>query len=142
MLRLLTDEFEEEIKSLSKEKDLQSNQNISIATGHLAFSTIRKMTEKMMETVPGLSIEVYPIRNNFFGEMITVSGLLTGEDLAAQLSGKNLGNRLLLPQNILRSGEEVFLDDMTLSGLEKALQVKIDIVKSSGRDFVDTVLNR
>ena len=72
--------------------------------------------------------------------MITVSGLLTGQDIIRQLRGKPLGKRLLLPGNLLRSGEEVLLDDVTVSDLEKALQVKIDIVKSSGYDFVETVL--
>ncbi len=71
--------------------------------------------------------------------MITVSGLITGKDLIAQLRGKELGERLLLPCNMFRSGEEVFLDDITLPELEEALQVKIDIVKSSGQDFIEAV---
>ena len=82
------------------------------------------------------------IRNDFFGEMITVSGLLTGQDIIAQLEGKELGDILLLPQNVLRSGEEVFLDDITVSDMEKALQVPIDIVKSSGYDFLNTVIGK
>ena len=73
------------------------------------------------------------------GELITVSGLITGKDLIAQLRGKELGERLLLPCNMFRSGEEVFLDDITLPELEEALQVKIDIVKSSGQDFIEAV---
>ena len=68
--------------------------------------------------------------------MITVSGLLTGQDLIAQLKEKELGEKLLLPCNLLRSGEEVFLDDITLDELKKTLQVPIDIVKSSGQDLV------
>ncbi len=72
--------------------------------------------------------------------MITVSGLLTGQDLSAQLMGQRLGEKLLLPQNVLKSGEPVFLDDMTLAELEKALQVRIDIVKSSGQDLLDAIL--
>ena len=74
------------------------------------------------------------------GEMITVSGLLTGQDLSAQLMGQRLGEKLLLPQNVLKSDEPVFLDDMTLAELEKALQVRIDIVKSSGQDLLDAIL--
>ena len=72
--------------------------------------------------------------------MITVSGLLTGQDILAQLTGRPLGQCLLLPENVLRSGEDVFLDDYRLSELEKALQVPINIVKSSGSDFVESVL--
>ena len=73
--------------------------------------------------------------------MITVSGLLTGQDIKEQLTGKALGNKLLLPCNMFRSGEEVFLDDMTLSQLAKSLQVRVDIVKSSGQDFVEAILD-
>lgn len=58
-----------------------------------------------------------------------------------QLAGKALGTRLLLPQNVLRSGETVFLDDLQISDIEKALQVKIDIVKSSGQDFIEAIMN-
>jgi NifB/MoaA-like Fe-S oxidoreductase len=72
--------------------------------------------------------------------MITVSGLLTGQDILAQLKDKPLGDKLLMPQNVLKSGEQIFLDDMTVDELEKALQVPIDIVKSSGQDFVDAVV--
>ena len=69
-----------------------------------------------------------------------MSGLLTGQDLRDQLKGKMLGERLLLPENVLRSGEDVFLDDMTVKELEKALQVPINIVKSSGHEFVKVIL--
>ncbi len=72
--------------------------------------------------------------------MITVSGLLTGRDMINQLKGKELGERLLLPENVLRSGEDVFLDDVTVGEMEKALQVKVDIVKSSGYEFVQTII--
>ena len=87
-----------------------------------------------------LRINVFGIINDFFGERITVSGLLTGQDIEKQLKGKELGERILLPENVLRSGERVFLDDMTVEELEKALQVRVDIVKSSGRDFVNAIL--
>ncbi len=66
-----------------------------------------------------------------------VSGLLTGQDIRRQLEGKPLGEKLLLPCNLLRSGEEVFLDDMTLGELEKALQVPVHIVKSDGQSLFD-----
>lgn len=146
MIRLLLSEFQDAMEELRKERDKGSlvikEQEISMVTGKLAFPYIRQMAEEMMRTLPGLTIHVYGIRNDFFGEMITVSGLLTGQDIIKQLKGQPLGERLLLPQNVLRSGEEVFLDDVTVSELEKALQVRADIVKSSGYDFVDSVLLR
>ena len=69
-----------------------------------------------------------------------MSGLITGGDLIAQLKDRSLGDRLLLPCNMFRSGEEIFLDDVTLSQVEEALQVRADIVKSSGQDLIDAVL--
>ena len=113
---------------------------LSMATGLLAYPYISKMAKQMEEAFPWLTIYVYPITNEFFGENITVSGLLTGQDIRKQLTGKKLGNRLLLPQNVLRSGETYFLDDITMEDLEKALQVPINIVKSSGYDFVHSIL--
>lgn len=113
---------------------------LSIATGCLPFPYISRMAGRLMEAFPGLMVHVYPIRNDFFGEMITVSGLLTGQDIRDQLLGKPLGERLLLPENMFRSGEDVFLDDLHVGDLEKALQVPINIVKSSGRDFIRAIL--
>ena len=115
---------------------------LSIVTGRLAYSFILDMAEQMMERFPGICIHVYAITNDFFGERITVSGLLTGQDIIRQLKGRQMGKRILLPQNVLRSGEDYFLDDITLGEMEKALQVQVDIVKSSGYDFVHTVLGR
>lgn len=146
MLRLMLDEFEDamdRLKNNSNGSEIYGvPKDISIATGKLAFPYIRQMAEKMMEYFPKLSIHVYMIRNFFFGEMITVSGLLTGRDIIEQLKGKHLGERLLLPQNMLRSGEDIFLDDVTVTELERTLQVKTNIVKSSGYDFVDAVLGK
>ena len=141
MLRLQEEEFREAMEELSESGfRLAKRRCVSVATGLLAYSYIRKMADRLMAAEPELTVYVYPIRNDFFGEMITVSGLLTGGDLKAQLMGKELGETLFLPQNVLRSGEEVFLDDMTLTELSDALQAKINIVKSSGRDFVEKLL--
>lgn len=143
MTRLLRDEFTQERERLARERqlpDLTVQEELSIATGRLAYPCICQMAQEMMEDFPGLRIHIYAIRNDFFGEMITVSGLLTGQDILAQLKDKPLGSRLLLPQNVLRSGETVFLDDLTVADMEKALQVKINIVKSSGCDFIEAVL--
>ena len=136
MLRLLEDEFQEAYEDARGDKKARK---VSVATGLLAYPYIRRMAGQLQRKYPETDICVYPIRNDFFGEMITVSGLITGQDLIAQLRGKELGDRLLLPCSMFRSGEEVFLDDITLSEVEEALQVRADIVKSSGRDFVEAV---
>ncbi len=153
MLRLLLNEFEEALQELRGQKAERKEtepkraerkqgkpRTLSMATGRLAYPYILRMAQQLMEAVPGLQIRVYEIINEFFGEMITVSGLLTGGDIIRQLKGKELGERLLLPENVLRSGERVLLDDVTIDEMEKTLQVKIDIVKSSGYDFVEAVL--
>lgn len=156
MLRLLLDEFQEEMDSRRKLGRFQEEVNscckpsslpnavkrkeLSIATGLLPYPYIRQMVEEMQRECPEISVHVYPVTNFFFGEHITVSGLLTGRDLRDQLKGKTLGERLLLPENVLRSGEDVFLDDMTIKELENALQVPINIVKSSGHEFVKAIL--
>ena len=141
MLRLLIDEFQAAFDALRQAGDVDAApKELSIATGKLACGFISDMAGQITAAFPQIKIHVYAVRNDFFGEMITVSGLLTGQDLRAQLKGKALGDRLLLPQNVLKSGETVFLDDMTLAELEKALQVPIDIVKSSGQDFLDAIL--
>ncbi len=142
MLRLLMDEFEETMEEIEEdaERYIGCVGEMSIATGRLAYPFILRMAEKMMNRFAGLNIHVYAITNDFFGELITVSGLLTGQDIMRQLRGQKLGTRLLLPQNVLRSGEDYFLDDVTVAEMEKTLQVQVDIVKSSGYDFVHTVL--
>lgn len=143
MLRLLLNEFAD---AMERRKTAEGFPNpgrqgeLSVATGLLAYPYIRRMAEQLTEAYPNIKIYVYPIINYFFGEKITVSGLITGQDLVAQLKDKPLGQRLLLPENILRSGESVFLDDLTVRDVEKALQVPLNIVKSSGYDFVDTIL--
>lgn len=140
MIRLMLNEFEDALNIRTSNGELPDEsvrKEVSLATGRLAYPYIKKMCGRMMKEFPNLKIHVYQITNNFFGERITVSGLLTGQDIRDQLIDKELGDCLLLPQNVLRSGETVFLDDLTVTDLEKALQVPINIVKSSGYDFVD-----
>ena len=138
MLRLLENEFEEAFEQAKGDEVVR---RMSMATGYLAYPYIKKMAEKMKEKYPQTEVIVYPIQNDFFGELITVSGLITGTDLIQQLKDKDLGDRLLLPCNMFRSEEEVFLDDITLKELEETLQVPIDIVKSSGQDFIDAIID-
>jgi len=139
MLRLMLNEFEDGMKHLKRTKNI--TRDISLATGKLAYPYIQKMSDTIMKEFPNMHIRVYPITNEFFGEYITVSGLLTGQDIMKQLEGKPLGSVLLLPENVLRSGEQVFLDDYTVSDLERTLQVPVDIVKSSGYDFLEKILS-
>ena len=145
MIRLMLEEFEDALRRLEEPGALDDRileGEYSSVTGKIAYPYIRKMADRLMERFPGISIRVYPVRNDFFGERITVTGLLTGQDIIAQLKEKELGEILYLPENILRSGEQVLLDDITVQELSGALQVKTDIVKSSGYDFVNAFIRR
>ncbi|MDO4598799.1 MAG: DUF512 domain-containing protein [[Ruminococcus] gnavus] len=137
MMRLLFNEVQE---ALSKVTGDDRKREISLATGYLMYPYIRKILEEIQKKFPNITTHLYAIRNEFFGERITVSGLITGGDLMKQLKGKPLGERLLLPCNMLKIGEPVFLDDFTLQEVEDSLQVKTDIVKSSGQDLLDAVI--
>ena len=138
MLRLLFNEFAEGYDALTGD---DRRDELSIATGKLAYPYLCKMAEKITEKFPGVRIHVYCIRNDFFGERITVSGLITGQDLMAQLKERELGRRLLIPCNMLKTDEDIFLDDFTVEQVSGALQVPIDIVKSSGQDLIGSILN-
>ena len=149
MLRLLMDEFQDSIlqyKKWCKTHKINGmnpkHPEFSMATGKLAYPYLKEIARQLMELIPGLKINVYEITNHFFGERITVSGLLTGQDIMAQLKDKELLGELLLTQNVLRSGEDVFLDDIKLSQLGKTLQVSVNIVKSSGYEFLDFIFDK
>ena len=139
MIRLLREECKEAFQALPGD---EKSRRISMATGLLAYPELCRIADMLKEKYPGIKVQIYPVRNDFFGEKITVSGLITGGDLIRQLKGKDLGERLLLPCNMFRSEEDVFLDDVTLAEVEEALQVRADIVKSSGQDLIDAILGR
>ena len=151
MLRLLINEFraaldeyrdseEYEDAMAYLEEECGGHHLVTIATGRLAAPTLRMLANEFEEVFPGYKVDVRDIRNDFFGERITVSGLITGQDLMAQLGGQELGNALAIPCNMLRSGERVFLDDYTVEQVENALQVTALIVKSSGQALLEAML--
>ncbi|MEE1078678.1 MAG: DUF512 domain-containing protein [Agathobacter sp.] len=144
MLRLQQVEFDEALEEYVKRKEeimaRSKWREITLASGKLAAPFIQKLADKFMEAFPEYTVKVVAIRNDFFGEMITVSGLVTGQDLIAQTKDLMLGERIGVPCNMLRSGELVFLDDITVSQVESALQVPVVIVKSSGRDLLNSMI--
>ncbi len=150
MMRLLRTEFTEameQLKNSEKYSELkeQLHRTITVATGRLAAPLLTELAGELMDEFTGLQINVVPIRNDFFGETITVSGLITGQDLIKQLkekkeSGMELGD-VMIPSNMLRTGELVFLDDVTTAEAEAALDVKVVINGPEGKDFVEAVLN-
>ena len=138
MMRLLETEVKERLSQLEgDDRKIQA----SVATGKLAAPFIKKMTELVQEKFPNISVSVYTIKNEFFGEKITVSGLITGQDLKTQLKDRRLGEKVLIPCNMLRSGEDVFLDDLTVEMISEALGTEIVVVDEPGADLVDCLIN-
>ncbi len=131
-------EYNDLIENYKKDNDHKAVK-ITCVTGKLAFSLIKEMAVRMEEALPNLTIEVIAIRNDFFGELITVTGLITATDLMNQLKDRELGDSLCIHECMLRSGEEVFLDDYSVSDVMSTLQVKVVIVKSNG-GFLSKIL--
>ena len=142
MLRLLSEEVKDAIETLKVSKDdIKRLETISIATAILPAHSMEELLKEIEGKFPAKKINLYVIRNDFFGERITVAGLLTGVDIINQLRGKNIGDRLLLSVNMFRSGEEVLLDDLTRSDIERELGVKTVIVGQSGYDLVNAIVS-
>lgn len=134
MLRLLRTEFDSAY-ALAEETHAMP---FSIATGVACAPFLEEIVDKAAGKCHTKG-KVYPIINRFFGETITVAGLITGGDLIDQLRGKELGKRLLIPVNMLRHGEDVFLDDVTLVQVEEALGVPVTPVNQDGFDLCDAI---
>jgi putative radical SAM enzyme (TIGR03279 family) len=150
MMRLLMDEFEEGFQKLLAREDFAELQqkvdrNITLVTGLLPYSTLHGFADRLMEVFPKLQLQVYYIRNDFFGETITVTGLVTGIDIVNQMKerrqkGEDIGDTIFVPSNMLRSGEQVFLDDMTVSDIEEQLNVRVVPVEVGGKTLIEAVL--
>ena len=138
MVRLLNYEVDECLEELAGD---DRSHTVSLATGTLAYPILLDQVEKIRRKFPNIDVKVYPVINNFFGDTITVAGLLTGQDIIAQLKDKELGEKLLLPCVLLKTGEDVLLDDMTVGDIEKSLQIKVSIVKSEGSSLVEEIIN-
>ena len=139
MVRLFREELAEALAERRNDEPAAARK-VTIATGMLAAPILQEAADQIEAVYPGIKLQVIPVENHFFGERITVAGLLTGQDLKNQLSGRDLGEELLLTENMFRDGEEVFLDDMTAEELSGALQVPVTIVKSDGKAFLEAVL--
>ena len=139
MLRSFECEADILIKSLTK-KECKIKRNISTATGESAYELISSVVNKVMEKCKNISCRVYKIQNDFFGNTITVAGLITGKDLINQLKGKELGEELLISRSMLRSEGDLFLCGTSLADAEKELGVKITPINQNGADLVEGML--
>ena len=146
MVRLMETEIRDALEGMH-DTDLQIERKVTVVTGFLIRDYIEKFANLVADRYPGLDVRVRAIRNDFFGNLITVSGLVTGRDLIAQLKEiqdssdtEPLGEEILIPVNMLRSGEKVFLDDITTDDVEKELGLPVRVVWTGGEKFVRALL--
>lgn len=137
MIRSLMDEFQDALEMAEYSGE---SRHVTIATGFAALDSIKKLAAMAEERFPGIKCSVYPIRNDFFGETITVAGLITAQDLIAQLSDKELGDELLISSAMLRDNSDVFLDDLTMQDVSQQLNVPVISADNDGFDLLDAIL--
>ena len=138
MLTLLSREFGRAL-DLMEPEEMEGAAPFAIATGVSAAPFLERLVARAREKCGAVRGTVYPIQNDFFGHTITVAGLVTGGDLIAQLRGRDLGRRLLIPANMLRAGERVFLDDVSLDDVERELGVPVIPVAQDGFELLDAM---
>lgn len=139
MVRLFRDELNEALEKLPVN---EQTGKVTLVTAKLIHPTILWAAKRLKEKFPNMEFQTVCITNYFFGERITVTGLLTAQDIYNQLKDLELGDCVILPSVVLKADEDVFLDDWSLTDLQKALQVDIRIVKSNGMGFIETVTNK
>ena len=143
LLRSFSEEFNFAFEDFKhKLENIKSPRKVAIATGVAAYPTILSMSNEIMKLSKNIRIDVYKIKNKFFGESITVSGLLTGVDIASQLPENLNVDELLIPSSALRSGEDVFLCGTTLCELEDRLGVRILPCENDGYAFFEAVVGK
>ena len=140
MLSSFEHEFMLSLNTLSDD-ETKISRKVSVATGYAAYEMINCLCGKLMEVCPGMKIDVYPVKNEFFGGEVTVTGLLTGKDISRELEGKTLGECLYLSRCTLRSEGDLFLCGMTPKELSEKLQVEIRFTENDGGDFLYSLLN-
>lgn len=137
MVRMFRDELSEALKNLSVDT---RKGKVTLVTAKLIYPTICWAVQELKAYFPNIEFQVVSIINHYFGEQITVAGLLTATDIIEQLKGLDLGDRVVLPSVVLKADEPVFLDDITLEDVRKTLQVPIHIVKSNGMGFIQAII--
>lgn len=137
MLAKFKKEFEDAYQNLLPR---EIKKTVSIATGKISYQFIRKLANKLEEKFEGLKINIYAIENDFFGPLITVTGLIVGTDLINQLKDKELGECLILASNMLKDDTDIFLDNTTLSEINQKLNIPIKIADTNGESFINTII--
>lgn len=137
MIASMREEFCDALKVAPEQSP---DRSVTLISGAAAYDFLSEIAQKTKEKYPNINITVEKITNDFFGHEITVSGLLCGCDIIAQLKGKALGDTLIITKNMLRDGENVLLDDVTTGDIEKALNTKIVAVGDDGYELLEAIL--
>ena len=136
---MIRNDITEFLECLENLKDLEYNRKITVATGFAASEHLQALAGYATEKYKNLTVNIAPIRNDFFGGSVTVSGLVTGGDIIAQLKGVDIGEELLIPENMLRAQGDLFLDNVSVEDVEKALSVKVRVVQSGGYNLCEAI---
>ena len=140
MIAYLTDDVKWALEEL--ENDENPNHTVTVACGTGVFPFMKKIMAMINEKFPNITINTQPIKNNFFGGGVNVSGLVTGGDLINQLKGKNIGERLIIPSSMLRFENDLFLDDVSTNDVERELKVELIAVNNNGADLVNAIISK
>lgn len=140
MIAYLTDDVKWALEEL--ENDENPNHTVTVACGTGVFPFMKKIMAMINEKFPNITINTQPIKNNFFGGGVNVSGLVTGGDLINQLKGKNIGERLIIPSSMLRFENDLFLDDVSTDDVERELKVELIAVNNNGADLVNAIISK
>ena len=139
MIAYLTDDVKWALEEL--EYDEKPNHTVTVACGTGVYPFMKKIMTMINEKFPNITINTQPIKNKFFGGGVNVSGLVTGGDLIAQLKGKNIGERLIIPSSMLRFENDLFLDDVSTDDVERELKVELVAVNNNGSDLVNAIIS-
>ena len=138
LISSMREEFDSAIELLPK---MHLSRNVALATGEIAYDFIKSLADKLISHCKGLQIKVYPVKNEFFGGGVNVSGLVTASDIIRTLDGEPRYDALFIPDCMLRDGEDIFLDDITLDELEKRLCMPVIPVMNDGYVFIEKILD-
>lgn len=144
LISLFREEIANSLQNIDKGKLNTQNKKLYILTGKYAYPVLEEATENIKTKLSGLDMEAVVIHNDFFGHSVKVSGLTTGHDIIGQMKNKlesGVENYLLIPDSMLRKGEEIFLDDVTMTQIEEQLQVKMLTCQQDGSDLVERILS-
>ena len=136
MIRSDIEEFRECLENLP---EMEYNRRVTVATGFASSEHLKSLASLATEKYKGLTVNIVPIRNDFFGGSVTVSGLVTGGDIIAQLKGIDIGSALLIPENMLRAEGDLFLDNVSVEDVENALSVPVTVVPRGGYELCEAM---